>query len=193
MISYIKGTIQNKGKGYVIVLAGDLGYKVFVNEAIFAELDINQRVEFYTYHNVKEDASDLYGFYQMEQLDMFELLLSISGVGPKSALATLGIASIADIRESISRGDSSLLVKVSGIGKKTAERIVLELRDKILHVAGGMKQGTGKSGAQLASDEIDALMALGYSLQQAREALKKVDPGIKESGQRIKEALKGLG
>ncbi len=189
MISYIKGTIQNKGKGYVIVLTGDLGYKVYVNDSIYAELDMNQAVEFYTFHNVKEDASDLYGFYQMDQLEMFELLLSISGVGPKSAMATLGIASINDIKESISRGDSSLLIKVSGIGKKTAERIVLELRDKVVLASGGVKS----DGTQASADEIDALMALGYSLQQAREALKQVDPGIKDSGKRIKEALKGLG
>ncbi|MEA3449896.1 MAG: Holliday junction branch migration protein RuvA [Patescibacteria group bacterium] len=193
MLSYLKGTIQNKGKGYVIVLTGDIGYKIYVNDSIYAELGINQAIEFYIFHNVKEDASDLYGFYHMDQLEMFELLLSISGVGPKSAMATLGIASIEDIKESISRGDSSLLIKVSGIGKKTAERIVLELRDKIIQIADDRQQATDNKSIQASSDEIDALMALGYSLQQAREALKKIDVSIKDSGQRIKEALKGLG
>lgn len=191
MISYLKGKIQNKGKGYVIVLVQDLGYKVYVNEGIYVELDINQVVEFYTFHNIKEDVSDLYGFYQMEQLEMFELLLTISGVGPKSAMSAMGISSIADIKDSIGRGDPSLLVKVSGIGKKTAERIVLELRDKIGVVDGSKGQGIG-TGVSVSSDEIDGLMALGYSLQQAREALSKVDSGIKDSGERIKAALRSL-
>jgi Holliday junction DNA helicase RuvA len=190
MISYLKGKIQNKGKNYVIVAIGDIGYKVFVNDSQRLELDIGQAVEFYTFHNIREDASDLYGFYQMEALEMFELLLSISGVGPKSAMAALGIARLSDIRDSIGRGDPSLLVKVSGIGKKTAERIVLELRDKI----GINAKGRGSKGGDnnISSDEIDALMALGYSLQQAREALLRVEAGVKDSGERIKAALRTI-
>lgn len=191
MISYIKGTIQNKGRGYVIVLVRDLGYKVFVNDAVYSELDIGQSVEFYTFHNIKEEASDLYGFYHMEQLNLFEILLSISGVGPKSALGVLGVAGVEQIKETIASGDSSLLTKVSGIGKKTAERMVLELRDKV----GGLAAGEFSSGGAVRSnsDEIDALMALGYSLLQAREALRKVDPKTKDSGERIRQALRAIG
>jgi Holliday junction DNA helicase RuvA len=118
MISYLKGKILNKGKNYLVVLVNDIGYKVFVNETIYAEVDIKQEVEFYIYHHIKEDMSDLYGFFQLEQLEMFEMLLSISGVGPKSALGVLGIAKVEHIKDSIARGDSSLLTKVSGIGKK---------------------------------------------------------------------------
>lgn len=188
MISYIKGKVHNKGKGYVIVLTNNLGYKVYVNEGIYVDTDINQEVEFYTFHNIKEDISDLYGFYSLEQLEMFELLLTISGVGPKSAMAAMGIAKLEDIQTSIANGDPSLLVKVSGIGKKTAERIVLELRDKV-GVAGIESSGTGLGAS---SDEIDGLMALGYSLQQAREALSKVDSQVSDSGERIKAALRSL-
>ncbi len=169
----------------------NVGYQVFVNSVMFADFDINQEVEIYTHQYVREDSLDLYGFKSLEDLEMFELLLSISGIGPKSALGVLAVASVADIKDSISRGDSALLTKVSGIGRKTAERVVLELREKI----GGMESGNRKqeSGRGIANgDEIDALMALGYSMMQARDALRGVDAEIKDSGERIKAALKGL-
>lgn len=192
MISFLAGKILNKGQNYVIIKAGDIGYQIFVNQALYADLEINQDIEIYTHQYVREDALDLYGFRNIEELEMFELLLSISGIGPKSALGVLAIARVENIKESIASGDPSLLTKVSGIGRKTAERVVLELREKI----GNLKVETGnlKSGAGSASgDEIDALMALGYSMTQARDALRAVDPKIKDSGERIKEALKMVG
>ncbi|MFH1662038.1 MAG: Holliday junction branch migration protein RuvA [Candidatus Falkowbacteria bacterium] len=189
MISYLKGKILNKSKNYVIIKVSDIGYKVFVNSAMIADLDFNQDVEVYTYHQVKEDASDLYGFKSLYELEMFELLLSVSGIGPKSALGVLAIASVDDVKESIASGDSSLLSKVSGIGNKTAERVVLELRGKI-GVASNSDQAAGHS--SVSGDEIDALMALGYSMTQARDALRSVDSNIKNSGERIKNALKKL-
>ncbi|MFH1822913.1 MAG: Holliday junction branch migration protein RuvA, partial [Patescibacteria group bacterium] len=189
MISYLKGKILNKDNGYVILAVNDIGYKVFVNPAIYALLDIGQPVELYTHQHVREDSLDLYGFKNMAELEMFELLLSISGIGPKSALGVLAIADVNQVKESITRGDPSLLTKVSGIGRKTAERVVLELREKITSLAGGASIKTD-SGVMASGDEIDALIALGYSMQQAREALSQVDPKIKDSGERIKEALR---
>ena len=192
MISYLKGKILNKGQGFVILLVDNIGYRVFVSSVIFVDLAIGQEVELYIHHHVREDAVNLYGFKNLESLEMFELLLTISGIGPKSALAVMSIASVADIKESIARGDSSLLVKVSGIGKKTAERVVLELREKIGKIyASSENTGVGSS-FNANADEIDALMTLGYSLQQAREALQKVDPKIKDSGERIRHALKQI-
>lgn len=192
MISYLEGKVLNKGNGYVIIKVGDIGYQVFVNPVIFADLNIGQEVEFYTHQYVREDALDLYGFKSIEELEMFELLLSISGIGPKSALGVLSIASIEDIKESIARGDSALLTKVSGIGRKTAERVVLELREKIKESV-YTKQQTRDSGIAASADEIDALMALGYSMSQARDALRNVDKKVKDSGERIKQALQKLG
>ncbi len=190
MIAYLRGKIQNKGRGYIIVRAGDIGYQVFVNATRYVELDLDQEIELYIHEHVREDAQDLYGFNSMAELEMFELLLSISGVGPKSALNTLSIAGLEELKVTIAHGDPSLLMKVSGIGKKTAERIVLELKDKI----GALVYDStgGQSAINLASDEIDALMALGYTLQQAREALKQVDPKITESGERIRAVLQAL-
>lgn len=191
MISYLKGKILNKGNGFIILRVNDIGYKIFVNSALYAGLGAGQEAEIYTHQYVREDALDLYGFRNMGELEMFELLISISGIGPKTALGVLSVGSVADIRESIGRGDAHLLTKVSGIGKKTAERVILELREKV-----GPSASSGQAGYQkgmATGDEIDALMALGYGMQQARDALRQVDQKIKDSGERIKDALKRLG
>ncbi|MFH1427557.1 MAG: Holliday junction branch migration protein RuvA [Patescibacteria group bacterium] len=192
MISYLRGKILNKDNGYIILAVNDIGYKIFINPVIYAGLDIGQLLELYTHQHVREDSLDLYGFKNMTELEMFELLLSISGIGPKSALGVLAIADVNQVKESITRGDPSLLTKVSGIGRKTAERVVLELREKITRLVGGASIKSD-SGVMASGDEIDALIALGYSMQQAREALSQVDSKIKDSGERIKEALRKLG
>ncbi len=192
MISFLAGKIINKGAGFIILRVGDVGYKVFVAPLLFAKLTIGQEVELYTHQYVREDVLDLYGFRTLSELEMYELLLSISGIGPKSALGVLSVASVEDLKESIGRGDYSLLTKVSGIGRKTAERVVLELREKVGDLS-APGQPAIDGGATASAEEIDALMALGYSLTQAREALRAVDPKIKDSGERIKAALRQLG
>jgi len=190
MLSFLRGKILNKSQNFVILEVNNIGYQVFINAGMYADLNIGQEAEFYLYHNVREDADDLYGFKDFAELEFFKLLLSVSGVGPKSALGILGLASVTDIKESIGAGDPSLLNKVSGIGKKTAERIVLELRGKISRLIS--IDGKGNINASANSDEIDALMSLGYSLQQAREALRAVDASINDSSERIRTALRGL-
>jgi len=117
-------------------------------------------------------------------------LLSVSGVGPKSALGVLSVASIGDIREAVIRGDAALLTKVAGIGKKTAERVVLELKNKIVKSIDGASLGSAFSSGF--NDELDALLALGYSLSDARNALSELDVDLKDSGERVKAALKKL-
>lgn len=192
MISFLRGKLLNKGKNYIIIEVANVGYQVFVNPLMCAEREAGQNLEIYTHQYVREDALDLYGFKSIDELEMFELLISISGVGPKSALGILSIANVEEIKESIIQGDSTLLTKVSGIGRKTAERIILELREKISLLAGAGRSGVGVASGSAKGDEIDALVTLGYSIQQARQALGQVDPKIKDSGQRIKEALKKL-
>lgn len=188
MISYLKGKVLNKLLSSIILLVNDIGYKVYVGNSFYDNLKLNSEVEVYIYHVVREDTSDLYGFKTLEELDFYEMLLSVSGVGPKSAMNILSIASISDVKESIVRGDSALLVKVSGIGKKTAERLVLELKDKLF------KKGSYdlNSSSSFSGDDIDALLALGYSLSEAREALNQIDPSISDVKLRIKEALKKM-
>ncbi len=196
MISYLNGKIIHKTRNAVILRVGQVGYKVFLNEKFFQKLNLNDEVEVYTHTYVREDALDLYGFETLEQLSLFETLLAISGIGPKSALSATSIAGVGEFREYVSRGDSTLLQQVSGIGKKTAERIVIELRDKIGFLPSGEEktesEGQAGSAESITGDEIDALMALGYSMTQSRDALKKVNPEVKESGQRIKEALRNI-
>ena len=188
MISYLKGKISYKLKSSIIIEVNNIGYSVFVGENFLNELKVGQELEIFTHQYVREDSLDLYGFKNLEELEFFELLISISGIGPKSALSVLAIAKLSDIKESIVRGDSHLLTKVSGIGKKIAERVVLELKDKLFKMGGDYDL----SSAGFSADEIDALMALGYSVAEAREALNKVDKGITDSGEKIKEALKKM-
>lgn len=190
MIAYLQGKIIVKNNHYLILEVGGVGYQIFAGENFLASLKIGQEKEIYIHHRVREDVSDLYGFSALEELDLFELLISVSGVGPKSAVAVISLATPDDIKEAIIRGDASLLTKVSGIGKKTAERLVLELKNKVAHISGGINlAGTGTG----TGDELDALMSLGYSIIEARDALNSVGPSITSSAGRVKAALKQLG
>jgi holliday junction DNA helicase RuvA len=189
MISYLKGKIIKKGNNFIILAAHDIGYKIFVNENLAAEAKTGDELELFTHQYIREDALDLYGFTTFEKLAMFEMLLSVSGIGPKSGLGIMAIAGVEEIKNAIAEGDTNLLTKVSGVGKKTAERVILDLRDKV----GALSPAEGAiSSVGLRGDEIDALVALGYSFQQAREALSKVDKSITDSGKRIREALKNI-
>jgi Holliday junction DNA helicase RuvA len=139
----------------------------------------------WTHLAVREDSLDLYGFSNEEELRFFELLLTVSGIGPKSALAILDIATTESLRTAISTSNASYLTKVSGIGRKTAEKIILELRDKV-----GV--ATDSSSSVMTGDEeaMEAMRALGYSMQEARDALRNVPADIKKPGERLRAALK---
>ncbi len=189
MIAYLKGRIISKRNSSVIIDVKDVGYQVTLGENLFNELLLGTETELYTYHHVREEASDLYGFKSVPDLEIFEMLLSVSGVGPKSALGVLSVASYDDVVQAILRGDPNLLTKVSGIGKKTAERVVLELKTKIMKVAGN-SSANGLESNSYGSDEIDALMSLGYSLSEARAALGSIPADLADSGSRVKAALK---
>ena len=191
MIAFIEGKILNKGKDFIVLKTGGIGYKVFVNSNLLSELVSGQDLELFIYHHITEQNSLLFGLKNTEEQEFFELILSVSGIGPKTALNVMATASIYEIKDSISRGEPDLLNKVSGIGPKTAERVVLELRNKIGHIEMSLEQ-KNKKGGLASGDEIDALIALGYSMTQARDALRSVDKKIKDSGERIKEALKIL-
>ena len=192
MIGSIKGKIILKTDKYVIVETNGVGYKVAVSPDTLSKLASRQsseqkdtEVSFWIHTHVREDAFDLYGFLEHKELEFFEMLIGVSGIGPKSALIILSIASVETLKKAIGTGDTSYLTKISGIGRKTAEKIVLELRDKM---------GKEESDETL-QDEIDALEALkslGYSQNQAREALKKVSRD-KDINSKIREALKILG
>lgn len=193
MIGSIKGKIIFKTDKFLIVETCGVGYKINVSPDSISKVSALQlrsgqndtAVSFWIHTHVREDALDLYGFQERSELEFFEMLISISGIGPRSALAILGIASIETLRKAIGTGDISYLTKISGIGKKTAERIVIELRDKMgTKLEGGSLQGE--------LDALEALKSLGYSQNEAREALKKVSVEL-DVNTKIREALKILG
>lgn len=192
MIAYLEGKIIAKTGTYFILQTGGVGYQIFVGDNFLATITVGNIQNTYIHHRVREDVSDLYGFSSLGDLELFELLLSVSGVGPKSALAVLSLAATNDIKEAIIRGDAGLLMKVSGIGKKTAERIVLELKNKVLKAFSGDNLGGEESFSGL-GEELDALLALGYSVSESRSALNKVGPELTSTASRVKAALRYLG
>lgn len=187
MISYLQGKIIGKQANALTVLVNDIGYKVFVPLGLVADVKLNSEVVLHTYEQQTETEHHLFGFDKIKQLQMFELLLSVSGIGPKSALNILSVVSDQDISEAIILNQPALLTKVSGVGQKIAERLVLELKNKVGGLAGESAAGLTGTG-----EELDALMQLGYGLSTARAALQKVDPQITDSAQRVKAALKFL-
>lgn len=190
MIARIEGTIIHKTDKFIVVDVSGVGYKVFVTTDTIGSVEQGAPGAFWTYTAVRENSLDLYGFASMEEMSFFELLLDVSGIGPKSALGILAVASIDTLKKAIATGDTSYLNKVSGIGRKTAEKIVIELRDKL-------QAHKGEDGAPSTlrgdSDVVEALKSLGYSQNDARDALKEIPSTIEGTNARIKQALKILG
>jgi Holliday junction DNA helicase RuvA len=188
MIGHISGTVFSVGATHCIVSVHGLGYKVAALKDVLLAVRPGDSLSLFTHLAVREDAQDLYGFRTEEELRFFELLLTVSGIGPRSALAILDIASIETLRSAIAEGREEYLTNVSGIGKKTAGKIVLELRDKV----GLVREGT--AGALKGDEEaLEAMRALGYSSAEGREALRKVPREIERGNDRLREALKILG
>lgn len=190
MISHLHGTIIFRGTTYAVINVGNVGYKVSVTQETLDKLASvgDKPISLWTYLAVRENALDLYGFLTQEAQEFFELLITVSGIGPKTALSILNLASVKTLRSAIIMEDPSHLTKVSGIGKKNAEKIVMELKNKVV---GGETEDT--SHAQDESDVIEALKGLGYQERQIREAIKKLDKTISSTGEKIKQAIKLLG
>lgn len=190
MIAYLNGTVSSLALKFVILDVNGVGYQVNVTPKVLEKLDVGQEAKLFTYHHIREDGEELYGFLLADERDMFEKLLGVNGVGPKSALGVLARASVADIVRAVSAGETSLLTKVSGIGSKTAERIVLELAGK-LEERFGVPNAVGAS--TISSNDADiiaALEQLGYSASEARKALAEVPSSITDVAARIKAVLR---
>lgn len=187
MISVLKGKIlENNGSQVTILTSGGVGYEVMVSSRYTQGWTVGTEVQVLTYLAVRENAMELYGFASPEEKDLFTKFLLVSGIGPKTAMHLLSLGSVHEISSAISREDVSYLTNVSGIGKKTAERIVVELKTKVM--AGS---GTAEEFAEgdILGDVVAGLMALGYGAAEAREAAKKLDARGKTSEQLMKEAL----
>lgn len=184
MIGHLKGTILYQDLKSVVLDVSGVGYKIYTNTASL-ESKKNKTVEFWTYLAVRENALDLYGFGKKDELEFFELLISVSGIGPKGAMGILTLATLPNLRHAISTGDTSHLTKVSGIGKKNAEKIVLELKDKLQGLSPDLSKSMSGD-----VDALEALVTLGYGEREAREALKKADGDSTEK--KVRSALKNL-
>lgn len=195
MISLIQGKILSKKEGELVLMtSGGVGYKLSVSPSAIAQGKVGDVVTIETYLSVKEDALNLFGFASGAEKELFKQFLTVSGVGPKTALHLLALGGVEDITLAIGRGDLDYLTKVSGIGRKTAERIVVELKSK---VAKGLKESgiaNPEVGAPSDSitDVIDALVTLGYSVLAAREVVKKLNPANKSTEQLLREALTSI-
>ena len=187
MIGSIRGKITHKTDKFVIIETSGVGYKINVSTDTLSRIKKEDKDSFFWVHtHVREDSLDLYGFLTNEELDFFEMLINVSGIGPRGALGILSIASIDTLEKAINAGETAYLTKVSGIGRKTAEKIILELRDKI-------KKGSTSTSLQGEMDALEALRSLGYSSTEAREALKKIPANTSEdTNAKIREALKIL-
>ncbi len=188
MIAKIKGKIEYIKDSYVVVDVNGIGYKVFATPYVLGKIAGQGEVNLFTYTYVREDILALYGFLSLNELEMFELLISISGIGPKAAIGILSVADVKTIHTAILNEDSSVLTRVSGVGKKTAERVILELKNKVAELP-----GFEKDQVMADSDALEALTGMGYSQTEAREALKLVSADIQDVAERVKMALKNLG
>lgn len=193
MIALIAGKVEAISEKYVIINVNGVGYRVTIGEKIKQSIaKIGDEVKLFTRYslNLRDGSVELYGFDTVEELNFFELLTSVSGIGPRSAQSILSAVDLQTLQIAIIQGDDSYLRRVAGIGEKTAKRLILELKNKVMVADVGGTKGADLSNEQ---DAIDALVALGYSAYQARDAVKHISTKAKTAEDKIKEALKNLG
>lgn len=190
MIAHVSGMVAEKFNGILVIDVNGVGYEVSVPVGDFDAAQLNQSVKLYTYHHVREQVEELFGFSSLAAKKIFELLVTVQGVGPKAALAILSLGDAENVRNAIANADSAFIQKASGIGKKTAERVVVDLSDKVgLPTHYGRKDAPAQTELNASDEALEALMALGYTLADATRALEGVDPAL-STAQRVTEALK---
>ena len=196
MIGYIKGTVAEIYPDYILLECNSIGYRIFVTTSLISELSYDDEIRLYTYLSVKEDSLTLFGFRKRDELEAYKLLLTVNGVGPKAAMGIMSSVGAEELRYCVLTSDAKKLSKAQGIGAKTAQKIILELKDKFdfEDIFSDDKEPT--SSASLASgamaDAVSALEALGYAASDALKAVRKAaenDSGA-DSGDLLKEALK---
>ncbi len=194
MIRHIVGKVAHQSINSIVVDVRGVGYLVFVNQPSQFSLDTD--VKLHTHHAIRETTSDLYGFTTLDELELFELLLGLQGIGPKSAAQILTQADLTLIKTAINNDDPAHLSKMSGMGKKTAEKVVLGLKDKVADLGWGTTDSDGLGSEKTTdwqSDAIDALISLGYPQSDARKTVQNLSPEINSANDAIKAALKELG
>jgi holliday junction DNA helicase RuvA len=193
VIASLDGTVSAVFADSLIVEVGGIGYRVYCAPALLAAARVGERTRLFTHHLVREDAQALYGFRNPQELGFFGLLQTVTGVGPKVALAIIGSRAVGDLQLAILSDDLALLTAVSGVGKKLAARIVLELKEKV--AAAGVAAGASAGSPAGESEVVAALLALGYSVGEARQASRDAlaDPSVGMGLEdRVKAALRTL-
>lgn len=188
MIALLEGIVAEKTQDIIIVSCNGVGYGVWVTIEDYGRLNNGDGVRLYIYEHIREQSHDLFGFVDVSTKQLFELLLTVNGVGPKMAINVLSVGRADDVRKSIAAGDVTLLKTASGVGKRVAERIIVDLKDKV-----GFESSTDLDGFSIGSitsgdEAYDALLSLGFSAIDAQKALKGVDKNL-DVEQRIKLAL----
>ena len=190
MIAHVFGKVAEKFNGSLVVDVHGVGYEVSVATNDFDAVILDQEVKFYTYHHVREQSEELFGFSSLAAKKLFEMLITVQGVGPKAALAILSLGDAEQVRNAIANADSGFVQKAAGVGKKTAERVVVDLSDKVgLPTHYGRAEEPLQTELNTSDEALEALMALGYTLADATKALENVDVNLPTS-QRVTEALK---
>lgn len=190
MLYSVSGKLTLKSDHFAVVESAGLGIKLFASKQTLKGLPAKGAdVKFFTHLYVREDALDLYGFHTADELEFFEMLISVSGIGPKSALSILDIAPLNELSAAIKQGRPDLLTRASGVGRKTAERVIVELRGKVE----SSKSGLVIEKMETDADLVEALTGLGYRKEEVRAALAKVDSKLHQLEDRLKAALAILG
>ena len=185
MIRYLRGNILDKSRNQLIIDVNGVGYNVFVTPPTITQAMIGDEAVMFVSESIREDAHDLFGFFSTEERDLFEQLRKVPGVGPKVALGLCGFYTPVDLQAIIQSGDSAKLSLVPGIGKKMAEKIILELKGKLASVSSGLQAVTD-------NDTVDALQSLGYSPAEIASLLPKVPQTLKSTSERITWILRHL-
>lgn len=192
MIAHVYGVLVEKfGPSSAIVDVNGVGYEVQLAANDFEEVSLNSNVKFYTYHHIREQSQELFGFSSLVAKKLFEMLISVQGVGPKAALAILSLADSEDVRSAIANSDSVFIAKASGVGKKTAERVVVDLSDKVGYAVRTNVNNSGMSNLAKNDEALEALMALGYTLNDATKSLEGVSSEL-STAERVTQALRGV-
>lgn len=190
MIAHVKGTVAEKFNNSVIVDVHGVGYEITLTVLDYDNVKLGDEIKFYTYHSIRENAEELYGFSSLAAKKLFELLISVQGIGPKAAIAILSLAQPEEVRNAIANADAAFVSKASGVGKKSAERVIVDLCDKVgIPSHYGATEVVSTSVKNEPDEALDALIALGFPLKEATAALEKVDKTLPVE-ERIKLALK---
>ena len=191
MIAFVEGKVASIGTDSAVLEAGGVGYRIFCGPGTLSGLKEGAAARLFTHHLVREDQQALYGFKTGEELGFFELLITVSGVGPKVAMAIVSSRPVTDLQLAIFQADEGVLTAVSGVGKKLAARIVLELKEKVSAAGAGFRSGAGSA----ESEVVAALQALGYSSSEARESARGAVASLPVGAsleERVKAALRVL-